>query len=89
MKKCLSAFHCGDLTKHYDEKAQFQEKKKEISKLKTKLAKLEQEYAGRKVAFTRVHESVNKDVEDILIDEFPDEYITNGVSEISLILNGK
>ena len=53
MEKCLSAFHCGDLTKHYDEKAQFQEKKKEISKLKTKLAKLEQErYPGRKVAFT-------------------------------------
>ena len=43
------------------------------------MAKLEQEYAGRKVAFTLFHESVNKDVEDILIDEFPDEYITNGV----------
>ena len=43
------------------------------------MAKLEQEYAGRKVAFTGVHESVNKDVEDILNDEFPDEYITNGV----------
>ena len=78
-EKCESPFDCGDLKKHPDVKAKIVERKREIGKLQSKLKKLQQEHAGREAAFTRVHRSINKDLEDILIDEFPDEYTNNGV----------
>ena len=78
-EKCESPFDCGDLNKHSDAKSKIVERKKEIGKLQVKLRKLQQEHAGREAAFTRVHNSINKDLEDMLIDEFPDEYTNNGV----------
>ena len=78
-EKCESPFDCGDLNKHPDVKAKIAERRKEIGKLQSKLKKLQQEHAGREAAFTRVHKSINKDLEDMLIDEFPDEYTNNGV----------
>ena len=78
-EKCESPFDCGDLSKHPDVKTKIVERRKEIGKLQTKLKKLQQEHAGREAAFTRVHKSINKDLEDVLIDEFPDEYTDNGV----------
>ena len=89
-EKCESAFECGDLAKHYDERAKILERKREITKLQTKLKKLEMEYAGREAAFTRVHQSVNKDIEDVLIEEVVKSLLTernenNFYREIGLI----
>ena len=78
-EKCESPFDCGDLSKHPDVKTKISERRKEIGKLQTKLKKLQQEHAGREAAFTRVHKSINKDLEDVLTEEFPHEYTDNGV----------
>ena len=39
-----------------------------------------QELTARQAGFSRVTNSVNKNFEDILMEEFPDEYMENGVS---------
>lgn len=77
LEKCKSAFFCGDLTRHSDEKMTVQEKKKEIKALQTTISKLEQEPFSREAAFDRVHVSVNKQLEDVFLEEYPDKYIQN------------
>ena len=41
--------------------------------------KVSQELTARQAGFSRVTNSINKNFEDILMEEFPDEYMENGV----------
>ena len=78
-EKCQSSFLCGDLSKHPDEKLAFQEKKRVIATLETTVKKVSQELIARQAGFSRVTSSVNKNFEDILMEEFPDKYMKYGV----------
>jgi len=77
MEKCESVFFCGELTRHSDEKMKLQEQKNKIKALETSATKLEQKLRSREVAFDRVQESVNKQVEDMLLKEYAEEYVQN------------
>ena len=77
MEKCESVFFCGELTRHPDEKMKLQEQKNKIKALETSAPKLEQELRSREAAFDRVHGSVNKLLEDMLLEEYPEEYVQN------------
>ena len=78
-EKCESSFFCGDLSKHPDEKLAFQEKKRVIATLEKSVKKVSHELTARQAGFSRVTNSINKNFEDILMEEFPDEYMENGV----------
>lgn len=76
-EKCQSAFSCGDISKHSDEKMVMQEKKRAISALETSVRKLNQELTARMATYDHVNQSVNKRIEEMLCEEFPSEYIEN------------
>ena len=77
MEKCESVFFCGEITRHPDEKMKLQEQKNKIKALETSATKLEQELRSREAAFDRVQGSVNKQLEDMLLKEYPEEYVRN------------
>jgi hypothetical protein len=72
--RCASAFLCGDLSKHSDEKLAFQGKKRAITALESSANKIRSELTARQAAYSRVNNSVNKRFENMLVEEFPDEY---------------
>jgi len=77
MEKCESVFSCGELTRHPDEKMKLLEQKNKIKALETSATKLEQELRSREAAFDRVHGTVNKLLEGMLLEEYPEEYVQN------------
>lgn len=79
--KCDSAFFCGDLSKHTNEKFAFPGKKRAIVALETSVKKMKQDLTARQTAFSRVTNAVNKNVEEILVEEFPNDYVENGVRD--------
>ena len=50
------------------------EQRNKIKALETSATKLEQELRYREAAFDRVQGSVNKQLEDMLLKEYPDQY---------------
>ena len=68
---------CGELSRHPDEKQEFQDKKREMAALETAAAKIELDLKGREAAFSQVNSSLSKHVEETLLEEFPHEYIQN------------
>ncbi|CAH3035660.1 unnamed protein product, partial [Porites lobata] len=54
-----------------------QEQKNKIKAIETSATKLEQELRSREAAFDRVQGSVNKQLEDMLLKEYPEEYVQN------------
>ena len=77
MEKCKSVFFCGKITWHPDEKMKLQEQKNKIKALETSATKLEQELRSREAAFDRVQGSVNKQLKDMLLKEYPEKYVHN------------
>ena len=73
----VQVFFCGEITRHPDEKMKLQEQKNKIKALQTSATKLEQELRSREAAFDRVQGSVNKQLEDMLLKEYPEEYVQN------------
>ena len=63
MGKCESMIFFGELSRHPDEKQEFQKKKMEIAALETAAAKIELDFIGSEVAFSRGILSLNKHVE--------------------------
>ena len=59
-------------------KKQFDERKRSISALETSLKKLQQELASRQTAFHRVKNSVDMNIENMLIEEYPEDYMVDG-----------
>ncbi|CAB4040533.1 Hypothetical predicted protein [Paramuricea clavata] len=76
--KCESSLLCGLLSKHPDEKKQFDEKKRAVAARETSLKKLQQELTSRQNSFYRVNNSVNMNIEDMLIQEYPEDYVIDG-----------
>ena len=76
--KCDSLYICGMLSKHPEEKKKSDERKRCISALETSLKKLQQELASRQTAFHRVKNSVNMNIENMLIEEYPENYMVDG-----------
>ena len=54
-----------------------QEQKNKIKALETSATKLEQELRSREAAFDRVQGSVNKQLKDMLLKEYPEKYVHN------------
>lgn len=77
MEKCESVFFCGEITRHPDEKMKLQEQKNKIKALETSATKVEQELRSREAAFDTEQGSVNKQLEGMLLKEYPEEYVQN------------
>ena len=82
MEKCESAFFCGELTRRPDEKMKLQEQKNKIKVSETSATKLERELRSREAAFDRVQASVNKQLEDVLLKEYPEADMFKTMQEI-------
>ena len=54
-----------------------QEQKDKKKLLETSATKLEQELRSREAAFDRLQGSVYKQLEDMLLKEYPEEYVQN------------
>jgi len=54
-----------------------QEQKNKIKASETSATKLERELRSREAAFDRVQGSVTKQLEDMLLNEYPEEYVQN------------
>ena len=54
-----------------------QEQKNKIKALETSVTKFEQELRSREAAFDRVQRSLNNLLEDMLLEEYPEEYVQN------------
>ena len=54
-----------------------QEQKNKIKALETSVTKFEQELRSREAAFDRVQGSLNNLLEDMLLEEYPEEYVQN------------
>ena len=75
---CRSAFSCGILAKHSDQKSTRTNLTKEMSKLENELTKARPEMDSAKKALQNVNNSSKKRIEDILVNEEPHRYITSG-----------
>ena len=80
--KSASLFFCGELTRHPDEKMKLQEQKNKIKALETPATKLEQEVRSREAAFDRVQGCVTKQLEDMLLKEYPEKYVQNNARNL-------
>ena len=76
---CQSAYSCGFLSRHSSEKSERTALDREVSRIQNKLtsAKKEMENAGRAAA--KVTNSASKKIEDIIIKELPNRYVSNGL----------
>ncbi len=75
---CRTAFSCGIIVKHNDQKSTRASLTKEVSKLETGLTKARTDMESAKTALKNVNNSSKKIIEDILINEQPNRYITGG-----------
>ena len=73
-KSASQYFFYGEITRHTDEKMKLQEQKNKIKALETSTTKLEQELSSR---VDRVQGSVNKQLEDMLLKEYPEGFVQN------------
>ena len=63
--------------RHPHEKMKLQEQRNKIKALETSATKLEQGLRSREAAFDRVQGSLNKQLEDMLLEEYTEEYVQN------------
>ena len=82
---CRSAFSCGILTKHLDEKAERACKEKNIKSLSFKLTKVQSQAEHTKMVIQKVTSTSSKRIEDIIVKEFPQRYIARGFRNWALL----
>ncbi|CAB4000934.1 Hypothetical predicted protein [Paramuricea clavata] len=75
---CRSAFSCGILAKHNDQRSTRANLTKEVSKLETEITKARSDMHSARTALENVNNSSKKRIEDILVKEEPHRYITSG-----------
>ena len=68
-----SVFLCGELKRYPDEKMKLQEQKNKTKTLETSATKLEHELRSWEAAFDRVQGLLNKQLEGMLLKEYPEE----------------
>ena len=82
---CRSAFSCGILTKHLDEKAERACKEKNIKSLSSKLTKAQSQAEHNKMVIQEVTNTSSKRIEDMIVKEFPQRYIARGLRNWALL----
>ena len=82
---CKSAFSCGILSKHANEKAQRTAIEKDITRARVKLSKAQKEVNDASQAADKLTHSVSKRIEDIIIAERPDRYVSFGLRNWALL----
>lgn len=76
---CRSAFSCGMLSKHNNQKSKRAAIVKNISQLQSKLTAANKDVENARTAVEKVQNSSQKKIEDILLDEQPHRYVINGL----------
>ena len=84
---CKSAFSCGIISKHADQKSYRANITKEVNKLESQLRKATNDLEGAKTAVERVNISSDKRIADILMNEEPGRYTTSCGRRNWLVLN--
>ena len=84
---CRSAFSCGILAKHNDQKSLRASISKDVTSLQSQLRKAETDLNCAKTAMEKAKSSSSKRIEDILLDQKPDRYTTTCGRKNWLILN--
>ena len=69
---CKSAFSCGNLGKHSDEKSHRTALERETSSLRVKLSKARKDVDDANRAAEKFQNSVSKRIEDVVINEMPE-----------------
>ena len=78
---CKSAYSCGFLPKHGSEKIAVNTLEKEVARLEHQQAMAESEVVNANRAADKVINSAPKQIEDIMISEFPGKYTSFGLSK--------
>ena len=84
---CRSAFSCGILAKHNDQKSLRASISKDVTSLQSQLRKAETDLNCAKTAMEKAKNSSSKRIEDILLAQKPDRYTTTCGRKNWLILN--
>ena len=74
---CRSAFSCGMLSKHNNQKSKRSALVKNIAQLESKLTAANKDVENARMAIEKVQNSSQKKIEDILLDEQPHRYVVN------------
>ena len=82
---CKSAFSCGNLSKHSNEKAERTAIERDIGRLRIKLNKGQKDIDDAKKAAEKLNNSVSKRIEEIAIHEMPDRYLSSGLRNWALL----
>lgn len=76
---CRSAFSCGVIAKHNDQKSKRATLVKNISQLESKISATNKDVESARIAVEKVRNSSQKRIEDIVLQEQPQRYIVNGL----------
>ena len=84
---CKSAFSCGILSKHANQKSNRANINKDVQKLESQLRKAKHDLESATSAVERINNSADKRIEDIVLNEQPHRYSTSCGRRNWLILN--
>jgi hypothetical protein len=76
---CRSAFSCGMLAKHNDQKSKRATLVKNISHIESQLIAANKDVESARTAVEKVQNSSQKKIEDVLLEERPQRYVVNGL----------
>ena len=82
---CQSAFSCGILSKHAREKSERANIEKTIKSLNSKLSKAQNDAQHSKMLAQKVCNSNSKHIEDIVVKELPQRYVSCGFRNWALL----
>ena len=82
---CKSAFSCGNLSKHSNEKTERTAIERDIGRLRIKLNKGQKDIDDAKKAAEKLNNSVSKRIEEIAIHEMPDRYLSSSLRNSALL----
>lgn len=80
-----SAFSCGILAKHSEQKSERSTIEKTIKKLNSKLTKTQSDVQHARMVVQKVSNSNSKCIEDIVVKEFPQRYVSCGLRNWALL----
>jgi cellobiose-specific phosphotransferase system component IIB len=80
-----SAFSCGILAKHSEQKSERSTIEKTIKKLNSKLTKTQSDVQHARMVVQKVGNSNSKRIEDIVVKEFPQRYVSCDLRNLALL----
>jgi hypothetical protein len=82
---CKSAFSCGILTKHADQKVERSNLEKTVKSISAKLTKARRDVEHAKLVMQKVNNNHPKGIESIIMKEFPQRYMSHGLRNWALL----